>query len=332
MQKLADPALPDDERERLAEDFRANNAQRKTLQTVFAERVGRHPIPESAGWFLTDALGNQIARSPEMPIIGHNYSWRSYFSGLPDDQPQTWRPRAGEHITGPHLSAVYRGQATHRWILAVSAPVYDLSSEPKFLGVAGLIIEIGEFVDFEGENPHQYATLVDYRDGKNKGLVLQHPRLKKLLDERADISEEELRSFRVNLHNAPDRPGRLVDYVDPLSEIPLPQQDWLAEAAPVQMVDAPASQNNCLMVVVQESHRGEIGATLAELKGKLLYYGAMALAVIAVVMIGLWTLAIRMFGKGVATRLAPPGEIATDSSGGVTPDSTDSGRQGVASR
>jgi eukaryotic-like serine/threonine-protein kinase len=320
--KLADPALPDDQRRQLAKDFRENNPQRLALQAVFDERVGRHPIPETAGWFLTDALGNQIARSPEKPIIGHNFSWRTYFSGRRDDEAESWRPKPGEHVTRAHLSAVYQSQATDRWIVAISAPVYDLSPEPKFLGVAALMVEIGKFVDFQGEQPNQYATLIDDREGRNKGLILQHPRLERLLSERSDISEDDLRKFRVDLTTAPGGRGRLVDYVDPLGDIPVGQQDWLAEAAPVPLFDQPEPKDGGLVVVVQESYDGSIGSTLAALKASLLRYGVMALAVIAVVMIGLWTLAVRMFGQGAATRIAPPAEPSVDASdNAVTPES-----------
>jgi hypothetical protein len=322
LEKLADPALPDEQRAQLVKDFRENNAQRLALQAVFDERVGRHPIPETAGWFLSDALGNQIARSPERPVIGHNFSWRTYFSGRRDDEAESWRPKPGEHVAGPHLSAVYCSQATGRWIVAISAPVYDLSPEPEFLGVAALMVEIGRFVDFQGDRPNQFATLVDNRDGRNKGLILQHPRLEKLLSERSDISEEEMLAFRADLTTAPGGRGRLVDYVDPLGDVPAEQQDWLAEAAPVPLFDQPEPTDGGLVVVVQESYDGSIGATLAALKASLLRYGVMALAVISVVMIGLWTLAIRMFGQGAATRIAPPAERSVDAAdNAVTPES-----------
>lgn len=318
LEQLADPTLARDQRRRLADELH-DDPGRLALQTLLDERVGRYPIPETVGWFVTDARGTQVARSPERPIIGLNFAWRTYFSGLPDDQPDDWRPKPGQHVTETHLSAVYRSRATNRWILAISAPVYDLSPEPVFLGVVALMVEVGKFINFEGENPRQYATLVDYRQGRNKGLILQHPRLESLLRDRTDVTKEEMLALRVELTTDPEHPGRLVDYVDPLCDIPMDQQDWLAEAAPVRMVDAPRSQDDCLMVVVQESHRGAIGATLAELRRSLLHYGMTALAVVVLLMIGLWALAIRMFGQGAAARIAPPTEAGepiapTDSS------------------
>ncbi|NLE39959.1 MAG: protein kinase [Pirellulaceae bacterium] len=322
LEQLADPSLP--LRDPLRRDFRENNKPRAQLQEVFAERVAVFDVAETSGWFLTDALGNQVARVPENRIIGRNYAWRTYFTAREEDMPPDWRPEtAGEHITAPHISAVYRSQATNRWMVSIAAPIFSKTPERTFLGTVAVMVEVGQFVQFEGENPNQFAALVDWRKGPNRGLVVQHPELDKLLRDRDEISEPELRSFLVELNRSPDDPGRLVDYYDPL--LPEVGNGWLAKMAPVNVGDQAATPDDCLVVVVQERYRQSIGLTLDYLKQSLVRYGVTALALIVVVMVGLWTLVIRMFRDETSDRTPRESEPSTerstprDASSGVTP-------------
>jgi len=328
LEQLADPSLPADDP--LRDAFRAGDKRRARLQEVFAEQVGVYDVPETAGWFLTDAMGNQVARVPEDSTIGGNFAWRTYFTGYAEDMSPEWRPKGDEgRLAAPHISAVYRSQATSNWRVAIAAPIFDETPDHAFLGTVSIMVDVGQFVKFEGENPHQFAALIDWREGPYRGLVVQHPQLEKLLNERKEIPESELRSFivkRVGKDATSDsgRSGWLRDYEDPL--FPETGRNWLAQIAPVTVGGEDAPPDECLFVViVQERYRQSIGSTLAELKRSLASYGATALALIVIVMVGLWALAIRMFrdetgDRSVGAAKSPREETTpTDSSALASP-------------
>ncbi|HLA85489.1 MAG TPA: protein kinase, partial [Thermoguttaceae bacterium] len=323
LERLSDPKLPAAERERLAREFREKNVQRAELQKVFAERVRRYPLPGTVGYFLNDARGVQIAREPEDAIIGQNFAWRTYFNGRVDDMRESERPGPDEHLTKPRISAVYRSKAIHRWMASIAAPVYDLSPEKKFLGVVAVMVPVGEFVQFAGQNESQFAALIDWRKGRNHGLVLQHPKLDKVV-ERSGMPEGESPVFVVkNLNVASGGSGQLVDYFDPVTDKPGSRKRWLAQMTPVPLGGEKARPDDCLMIVVQENHRGSIGRTLDGLKRRLVGFAVLGLAMIVVVMIGLWTLAIRMFREETGSQVTPAGERSPTGlpSGSATPSS-----------
>ena len=54
-------------------------------------------------------------------------------------------------------------------------------STAKFLGVIGLSVDVHRFVKMQ-EKKRQFAVLVDWRPGPNKGLILQHPLFDKFLE------------------------------------------------------------------------------------------------------------------------------------------------------
>jgi len=335
--KLSDPSLPADERERLRVEFRDNNRQRKELQKVFTERVTRHPLKrdtsaDSYDYFLNDAHGIQIARKPEDKIIGRDYAWRTYFSGRADDMTPTERPKPGEHITQAHLSAPYRSQATKQWVVAISAPIFNKTSEAakagkrkgEFLGVIALMMPVGDIIQFQGENANQFATLVDWRAGKRHGLVLQHPKLEELLKKHPTITEKKLQAFTVKeLRDSQRHPGRLVDYFDPFVDKPGSRRRWLAHMATIPIDGEKPPEDNGLVVVMQQDYQGSIGSTLGWLKHKLVGLGVTALAIIVIVMIGLWTLAIRMFRSETTETTETTEAPSVDStSGSITPSAT----------
>jgi eukaryotic-like serine/threonine-protein kinase len=284
-------------------------------------------------YFLNDARGIQIARKPENDIIGTDFAWRTYFTGRSDDMDPSERPKPGEHITAPHISAPYRSQATKEWIVSIAAPVYDRTpeeaaaakTEPKFLGVVALMMPVGDFIRFEGQSANQFAALVDWRNGKHHGLVLQHPKLEEMLKKDPEIGVDRLLEFTVKeLRESTKHAGRLVDYYDPVVDRPGSRKQWLAQMTPIPIGGKKPSPDDCLVVVVQEDYQDSIGATLGWLKQKLVGFGLTALALIVIVMIGLWTLAIRMFRGETAEPMgpaseSPPGDSTT---GSVGPSST----------
>jgi len=298
--RLSDPKLTGAERESLQEQF-IERPDRKALQEEFAASIPSATRPRErdgvASWFFCDANGVQVLRAPETEnTIGKDFAWRTYFHGGPSDQEETWRPAPGEHIRGTTLSDVYQSKATSRWIVAIATPVFGNSPE-KFLGVVAMTVAIGRFVEFDaGEN--QFAVLVNNREGKNKGVVLQHPLFDKLVATSTDKRlPDRFTAYRVNADDLPNTPDRQEHYSDPLAVAPEGgeyAQKWLAQMEPVRMGDKDTGKDTGWIVIVQEAYQSAIGDTLDELTRGLVRSGAIALGLIALVMAALWGMAKRL--------------------------------------
>ncbi|MFO0455403.1 MAG: protein kinase domain-containing protein, partial [Planctomycetota bacterium] len=188
-------------------------------------------LQQVASWWVYDPYGNQLAAafagatsSDQQKTVGRNYSYRSYFTGLNDDllekqengrvrYPVSPDPRNRQHVMLTHLSAVFLSEASNTWKIAFSAPVLiDVDGKVECLGVVGLTVEMGDFVDFTA-TPGQYAIMYDQRPGKNQGLVLEHP-LFDVFHERGDKLPESLASCRVDPMALIERPTR-----DPVGQI-----------------------------------------------------------------------------------------------------------------
>lgn len=132
-------------------------------------------------WFINDARGIQVARSPRSNASrGENYAHRDYFHGQGADLA------AGtanlEPIKAPHLSAVYRSTSTRHLKVAFSAPIENGLSgkDRKVVGVLAMSVDLGEFNVLEKQlPPGQEVVLIDLRestiDGQTRrGLILHH--------------------------------------------------------------------------------------------------------------------------------------------------------------
>ena len=123
------------------------------MQRIFASLIPPTYRPreeeEVASWFFCDAKVCPWSACRKSRTIGKNFAWRSYFHGGPRDLDESWRPEPGKHLTATTLSAVFRSQATSRWVVAVSTPVFDDSPEKKFLGVVAMTVEVGRFIELQ---------------------------------------------------------------------------------------------------------------------------------------------------------------------------------------
>ena len=316
------------------------NAARKT----FREQVDRQTLqdaldsaipanmrePKVTGWFLTDQRGVQIARIPQRPnprqpelfaSLGKCYAWRSYFHGESDDRPKT--DRSTKHITKTTVSAVYRSQATNQWMVAISHPIHEPGPEHRFLGVVALMVDLGRFVELEKpgngkaepndsiDHRSQFAVLLDWREGRHRGVILQHPTLSRLLEAGRRLPEDlQSEAYRVLPE---DLPADALPADFPMETLP---KDFDARAArhkqyrdPMDLADKHGDrQCNWLVrcelvpvngdalgwaVIVQENHDNVIGSTLGTLERSLIRYMVMALAAIALVVVCLWSFVIR---------------------------------------
>ncbi len=293
---LSDSQKSDEELAALRRQFRVHPA-RQALQRRFAELLPPAARPEQedevASWFFCDARGVSTARVPEGVTIGKNFAWRSYFHGGPSDLEETWRSPPGKHLRQTTLSDVFRSQATQRWIVAVSAPVFDPENEERFLGVLAVTAEVGRFVELSSGHD-QFAVLVDQRQGPHQGVILQHPLYDRLLAREGRLPDR-FQNYRLHENNLPDdqHPELQQDYPDPLTADPAGQafrRHWLARAEPVVV----RGRQTGWVVIVQQAHDTAIGATLRDLQAGLVRYGLMALALVALVMATLWVVATRL--------------------------------------
>ena len=330
LEDLSEPR-PDDQLEPLRQRYREHPDYR-TLQDEFAALIPQRMRPpgqeekaeEVASWFFCDARGISAARVPESLTIGKDYVWRSYFYGGDRDREETWRPEAAEHVERTRPSAVFRSQAReHRWIVAISTPVFAEGPEQEFLGVVALTVEVGRFVKFErGEG--QFAVLVDRREGDHTGSILQHPLFGKLHDLYGRLPDrfQECRLSKDlldTLDSEDFKNGRLESmksYRDPVAADPQGQEydrQWLARMEPILVRGEPIGW----AIVVQEAYDSAIGSTLAGLRSRLVRYGLVALMMIVVVVAGLWAFAIRMLRETSPGRL-----LVSDREGTETPNSS----------
>ena len=276
-----------------------NRPDRKAMQRAFAALVGPSgPTQDGdrvASWFFCDANGVSMVRVPEGRTLGKNYAWRSFFHGGGSDMEETWRPTSGEHLKATSLSDVFQSKETTRWIVAVSTPVYDDTSERKFLGVVAMTLKVGRLIQFPGDE-NQFAVLVDNRDGDHKGVILQHPLLDKLVANQGRLPGQ-FKNYRVLADDLPDKAWREEHYRDPLAVDPEGaryNRRWLAQMEPVRMV----GRDTGWIVIVQEAYDTAIGGALEELKHGLVRSGLIAIGLIVLVMAGMWGMAKKLSASG----------------------------------
>jgi hypothetical protein len=359
LEQLADPKKTSEQLEPLREAFRVH-LDRVQLQDQFDALIPprMRPPPKGstlgsheavvASWFFCDANGVSVVRVPvpdaDSNTIGLNFAWRSYFHGQRADyEDRTWRPGATDgHLNRTKASDVFRSQATNQWIVAVSTPVYSPEPEGSFLGVVALTVQVGQFVEQVGrfgrsENgDDQFAVLVDWRDGKHKGVILDHPLFKKFYRQTPPVIPEGLENYRIQAADLPatlDQTKKAVldgtesaelersrHYRDPLADDPRGKEyksHWLAQREPVIVRDEPSGW----LIIVQESYDRAIGSTLHKLRIALIGYGLVALLTVGLVIVGLWIFALRVL------RHTSPGrilnsliELTERSTSAMTPD------------
>jgi serine/threonine protein kinase len=135
----------------------------------------------SDSWFINDARGVQVARSPRSEASrGENYAHRDYFHGRGADLPPETKDL--KPITAPHLSAVYRSTSTGHLKVAFSVPIENGKKGKlrEVVGVLAMSVDLGEFNVLKNDLPKGLeVALIDLReatiDGQTRrGLILHH--------------------------------------------------------------------------------------------------------------------------------------------------------------
>lgn len=321
--ELSDPKAGDQQLEPLREAFR-RDPLRQRLQTEFEALIPERMRPgaapkgsreEVASWFFCDAQGISTVRDPQGDTIGKNFAWRSFFHGGPADRERTWRPAAGEHVEHTQPSDVFPSQASDRWIVAISSPVYSKDPKPRFLGVVALTVQVGGFVELQGrEDPSApFAVLVDWRDGPHKGTILQHPLFNKLHAELGRVPDRFLKfAIRPEELPATARPEQMRDYHDPLGGDPTGEEyarRFLAYEYPVSL-----RGDQSWRVIVQVAYDDAIGSTLNSLRRGLVRYGIVAAVMITAIVVGLWIFALRLLHEASPGRALRPSSLTPERS------------------
>lgn len=170
-----------------------------------ADRYGSKVAVES--WFIQDAKGNQVARSPQDELsYRKSYWYRDYFHGL-GKEPDKNDPAAQAEIkpiTRPHLSCVYSSTTSGLLKVAFSVPIWSTPVEPsdseatstagktpaekqapkpQVIGVLAMSVNLKDFTVLDKKLAGgSQVMLIDLRDDwvaptKDRGLVLHHPRM-----------------------------------------------------------------------------------------------------------------------------------------------------------
>ncbi len=298
--QLSDPDASEEQLKPLLEQFR-EHPQRRALQAALEAAV---PAESRANgkvnsWFLTDVRGVQVARSPDPITVGRCYASRSYFHGGPTNLDLNERLPTDRHITQSGPAAAYQSEATGIWNVAISTPIYSADEEKAFLGIGGLTVGIGDLVEpVEADSVSQFAVLAERPRPKIPGHILDHPVMHSQSTGRPANSAP-ARRLLIDDQQFPNTLVRKAVYRDPVGEVDAAYRGrWLAETAEVKF----PARGTDWVVIVQESYDKAIGSTLGDLRSGLIAYGWRALAMVAVVLLGLWGVAYRLLEQGGSAR------------------------------
>lgn len=219
---------------RATEDLAAPEAA-PHLQAVGAwleARKAEHAsATQAASWFLTDARGRHLGRSPlRQELVGTDFYYRDYFHGQGRDFEPGSDVRAP--IEAPHRSAVFRSKASDKLIVAFSVPVWDdaHAEDREVLGVLAMTVELGKFTQLAKDMSRGTVLIETHYDWlheeQGRGLILDHPELGNELQRLDPVVFEQLTKWRARL---PADGLLLRNYRDPL----IPDSLWLVAFEPV---------------------------------------------------------------------------------------------------
>ncbi len=315
-QKLADPARNFDQSLEPVRIELRNHPLRLALQSLLSGRAKEQPQSQIKSWWVYDLYGTQLASEfglvdeetlkQRVQTIGLNYSWRTYFTGLerdlyrdvpggPAEYLVAADPEQRQSIQRSSLSAVFSSQADRSWKIAFSTPI-RLGGE--IIGLVGLTVEMGDFVDFEA-GASQYALMYDSRPGEHQGIILEHP----LLDRQRAQSQIDAEVIECRLETPP-RSGVLFD--DPIGSTGAGvdfRKPAVASEAPVKFteieIDAVSGahtgqlRDSGLRIVVLEDYESVIEPAHA-LGRRLSWLGLLAALLLAGVALVMWLLVVRL--------------------------------------
>lgn len=253
-----------------------------------------HLWPDTS-WFLQDAGGIQRWRDPpSSETMDRDYRRRDYFHGRgrefsPHDLPPDLEP-----IRKPHVSLIYRSEATGQFMVAISTPVYSTDGK-TVIAVLARTQHLWELLQIHdhGISGHpeaasgQIMALIDSRDWRlvaHPWMTEEHARNLSNA-EAAKLRIPDGEAFLVAKAVAEDRAkghglaGTVDGYRDPVATSGVAPRDfggeWLAAFRPIV---GTSEQATGWLAVVQE-RKDAVLAPAERMKTELLLYAVAALAV-----------------------------------------------------
>ncbi|MEE2641231.1 MAG: protein kinase [Planctomycetota bacterium] len=277
------------------------NRVRQRLQPLLRSQLGEAGVKD-ASWFCSDASGTQLAfvsEDNQVGTIGKNYSWRTYFHGGPKDLKEKRDgevfytvdsdPAKRDHIRHSHLSAIFISQASQRWKVAFSVPIFE---EERFLGIVAATAHCGDFVTFE-DREEQYAMLVDVREGPNQGVILGHPYFREYTKSGEKLGAEFLINQKIDIGEIDSRQV----FHDPLAKHDARYGgDWIVGVRPIRraLFDGSVDSTEATGLTVLAAEKSQsIMLPVLELERQIVVLAISSVVTVILVGVGLWILAIR---------------------------------------
>ncbi|MEZ6050209.1 MAG: serine/threonine protein kinase [Planctomycetaceae bacterium] len=262
------------------------------------ERLQNADRSRDRSWFLTNGVGDQIARFP-LPLeaddtIGKNFAWRSYFHGGVEEYSRDAIPHGIHPRTEPGISTAFRSDVTHQYMVAIAVPVWD-EEHQNVIGILSRTIDLpdllapwerrvqGNTTNEINHDADRFLSLVDARE--ERGFLLDHHWMTREamqgmtdaeIDEKLRFSKETMDEIRNSSSSA--------NFHDPIAAAGLDSQysgEWLAAFAPVKQTG--------WIAIVQES-RAQALAPFNALHSVFWQYGVATLVVFSLMLGILWYL------------------------------------------
>ncbi|MBT6156471.1 MAG: protein kinase [Planctomycetaceae bacterium] len=283
------------------------NQQKKVVD----ERRGAQSRELDSSWFFVAANGTQRWRGPySADTVDHSYKHRNYFHGqaLADgsgEHPRDNVPDDVKPISKPHICFPFVSQATKRYMVAITVPVFDAEGE-NVIGVLGRTTHLGQLLaDYErhvvGQGTGEVdrvVALINARDGK----LLDHPWMTpenlKATGSSEPLTVDATLGMKLKQLVTSNREGdaalgidRDAVYRDPVGKISAEEYgvDWLAAFSPVGKTG--------WIAVVQERRR-EALLPIEVMRGGMINNALMALVVAG----GLIVLLLYFVKRGLSDR------------------------------
>jgi hypothetical protein len=166
--------------------------QHTKLQAWLDSRFIKHSAAINATtWFITDARGTQVARSPASgDTEGRSFAMRDYFHGGGRElTPQEVAANPPAPLRQTHVSRAFRSRATGLLMVAFSTPVWSgrpRAAGSRVLGLLATSVTANRFdvlqLDAGKEDAEELVVLIDLREDwlepeAKRGLVLHHQHL-----------------------------------------------------------------------------------------------------------------------------------------------------------
>lgn len=260
---------------------------------------------QASYWYVLDRNGRVRGITPSgQELVGKYFGYRDYFHGRGRQlSPESPVPEPIQH---PYRSNVFRSQPNNRLAVSLSVPICDPQNREQVLGVLVMESELGHFAEFQGTR-NQTALLIDTRpdDSGRRGLIIEHPQL----DEggESNLQSNEFYVDQATLatldsmreHPNPDSEAaaaesstpRILDaYTDPLAQAN--GEPLLAVAEPVFFPQTANSARESGWFLLVQEVRSETLEPIYQLRRLVIWGSAAALAVVVLVLVGLWWLVV----------------------------------------